>query len=141
MPLEHQNHPVTDDVPTIGYRIRWFSIFTFPDREDGDRWYKGPQGIAAAIDLLAATSLWPELQWFGIDFKEGERLPESLDEIKQRVASRPDVYVFARGAPRAALYTSEAEVVIEIDLSPFQVELKISAGGAVLDRLAARFLD
>lgn len=137
----HQNDPVTEKAQTVDYRIRWFSIFTFPDRADGGRWYKGPQGIAAAIDLLAATSLWPELQVFGSDFKVGKPLIESLDTIKQRVASGPDVYVFARGAPRAALYTNEAEIAIEIDLSPFQVELKIALGGGALDRLGARFLN
>ena len=137
---QHDNLPTTPPV-LIGYRIRWFSIFKFPNSTGEDRWYRGPQGIAAAVDLLAATSLWPELQVFGSGFKEGEPLTGDLDAIKERVASGPNIYILARGGPRAAAHTEEAEVAIEIDLSPFQVELKIQAGDAALDRLGTQFLD
>jgi hypothetical protein len=125
----------------IEYRIRWFSIFRFPDPADEDRWYKGPQGIAAVIDLLASTSLWPELQVFGTGFEYGEPLVKDLAALKQRIASKPDIYIFARGGARAAAHTEEAQVAVEIDLSPSQVELKFQAGDVALERLGRQFLD
>jgi hypothetical protein len=124
-----------------GYGVQWNARADLTGQAPDRPWFAEPATLVIAVELLAATELWPLLTVIGQRGEVGVPLGTTSQVLDMIVAGAPCVTVLAAGPPIAAQQLDLAELSISLDVMPGAFGLQIRVEGAALDRLGRAVLD